>query len=82
MRFYELQSQGLGDYFPDSLSSDIDSLQLYAGIHRKVFGFHRMLCKRFPWVVYYREDANEVVVFRVLDARRDPGKIRAALGGL
>lgn len=31
-RFYESQESGLGDYFLDSLFSDIDSLQLYAGI--------------------------------------------------
>ena len=30
-RFYENQSEGLGDYFLDSLFSDIDSLQIYAG---------------------------------------------------
>ena len=32
-RFYQRQEEGLGDYFLDSLFSDIDSLQLYAGIH-------------------------------------------------
>ena len=34
-RFYERQSFGLGDYFLDSLSSDIDSLRFYGGIHAK-----------------------------------------------
>jgi hypothetical protein len=28
-RFYEKQQEGLGDYFQDSLFSDIDSLQIY-----------------------------------------------------
>ena len=28
--FYEMQEHGLGDYFLDSLFSDIDSLHLYA----------------------------------------------------
>jgi hypothetical protein len=37
-RFYEKQSPGLGSYFLDSLFADIDSLLLYAGIHRVVFG--------------------------------------------
>ncbi len=32
-QFYEMQEPGLGEYFLDSLYSDIDSLQLYAGIH-------------------------------------------------
>lgn len=31
--FYECQSKGLGDYFLDSLISDIESLHLYVGIH-------------------------------------------------
>nr|VFJ91544.1 MAG: hypothetical protein BECKLFY1418B_GA0070995_102620 [Candidatus Kentron sp. LFY] len=32
-RFYERQAEGLGDYFLDSLWSDIHSLRLYGGIH-------------------------------------------------
>jgi len=43
MIFYEKLSEGLGSYFIDTLFSDIDSLQLYGGIHKKYFGFHRML---------------------------------------
>jgi hypothetical protein len=46
--FYENQKEGLGEYFLDSLFSDIESLHLYAGIHQKFFGFYRMLSKRFP----------------------------------
>ena len=62
------------------LFSDIDSLMLYAGIHRQVLGFHRMLSRRSPWAVYYRFDAaGAVVVYRVLDCRQDPGKTRTAL---
>jgi hypothetical protein len=37
-RFYERQSEGVGDYFLDSLFSDIDSLAIYAGIHAMEFG--------------------------------------------
>ena len=40
--FYEEQGEGIGDYFFDSVFSDIDSLALYGGIHRKVNGFHRL----------------------------------------
>ena len=47
--FYESQSGGLGDYFLDSLFSDIDSLQLYVGVHALHFGYHRLLSKRFPF---------------------------------
>jgi plasmid stabilization system protein ParE len=77
--FYERQGEGLGNYFLDSLFSDIDSLALYAGIHRKVFGFHRLLSKRFPCGIYYQFNDNRVMVYRVLDLRQNPRKIRAAL---
>jgi plasmid stabilization system protein ParE len=77
--FYERQGSGLGGYFLDSLFSDIDSLALYAGIHRKIFGFHRLLSKRFPHAVYYLSENERVIVYRVLDLRQDPRKIRAAL---
>jgi len=78
--FYKQQGEGLDGYFSDSLFSDIDSLILYAGIHRKVFGFHRLLSKRFPHAIYYQmETENEVVVYRVLDCRQNPDKTHASL---
>ena len=77
--FYERQDDGLGEYFLDSLFSDIDSLAPYAGIHRKIFGFHRLLSKRFPYGIYYEFNNEDVIVYRALDLRQDPRKIRAAL---
>ena len=77
--FYEDQGEGLGEYFFDSLFSDIDSLVLYAGIHPKVFGYYRLLSKRFPYAVYYTIEDELAVVWRVLDLRRDPDRIRRAL---
>lgn len=78
-RFYDRSAQGIGGYFFDSLFSEIDSLSLFAGIHRVRFGFHRLLAKRFPFAIYYRVINGEAVVFRVLDCRRDPNWIRSAL---
>lgn len=77
--FYDARSPGVGSYFFDSIFSEIDSLVLYAGIHRVHFGFYRLLAKRFPFAVYYRVTSGEAVVFRVLDCRRDPNWIRKAL---
>lgn len=78
-RFYEVQADGLGSYFLDTLYSDIDSLAYFAGIHRIVLGYHRLLSKRFPFAVYYRVSNDEVTVFAVLDCRRNPSWIRAKL---
>lgn len=77
--FYARQSKTVGDYFLDSLFSDIDSLELYAGVHMKVFDFHRLLAKRFPYAVYYIVDGDVCIVFRVLDCRQEPVKTTAAL---
>ncbi len=35
--FYEKQSDGVGEYFLDSLYSDIDSLVINAGVHPTYF---------------------------------------------
>ena len=77
--FYEAQGEGLGSYFLESLFSDIDSLKLYAGIHRKVFGFHRLLSKRFPYAIYYSVESETAFVSGVLDCRRDPAWVRERL---
>ena len=79
--FYEAQGVGLGDYFFNSLSADIDSLQIYAGIHPLVSGQHRLLSKRFPFAVYYEVAGNVARVNAVLDCRRDPVLIEKRLGG-
>jgi hypothetical protein len=78
-RFYESQAGDLGTYFLDTLYSDIDSLAYFAGMHRIVLGYHRLLSKRFPFAVYYRIVDHMVLVFAVLDCRRNPSWIRAKL---
>ena len=78
-RFYEKQEAGLGNYFIDSLFSDIDSLHVYAGIHPIHFGYHRILSKRFPFAIYYKIINRDVSVYAVLDCRRSPAWNRARL---
>jgi len=76
-RFYEKQSEGLGTYFLDTLYSDIDSLAIYGGIHPICFNkYNRSLSKRFPFAIYYRIESNTVLVYAVLDCRRNPAWIR------
>jgi plasmid stabilization system protein ParE len=70
--FYSAQSQGVGEYFWNSLLSDIETLTTYAGIHTKEFGYYRMLSKRFPYSIYYEVEGDTVFVVAVLPERRDP----------
>ncbi len=78
-RFYEDQAPGLGQYFLDSLFGDIDSLLLYAGVHRIIYGSHRCLASRFPYAIYYRIEADVIRVRAVIDCRRNPSWIRQRL---
>ncbi len=79
--FYERRTAGLGSYFLDSIYADIDSLLLYAGIHRVVFGSYRMLASRFPFAIFYRLDKDVVRVRAILDCRRDPTWIKRRATG-
>lgn len=51
--FYDSQEEGVGDYFFDSLISDLECLKFYSEIHSKKCGFYRMFSKRFPFAIYY-----------------------------
>ena len=80
--FYENQTQGLGAYFSDTLYAEMESLQLYAGIHPVRFGFYRLLAHRFPYSVYYKIENGFARVYAVVDNRMNPGRIRHHLSSL
>ena len=77
--FYDQIEAGVGDYFWDSLVADIESLIIYAGIHNKRYGLHRMLAKRFPYAIYYEIENEITYVVPVLPMRRDPAWIERKL---
>lgn len=78
--FYETVEASLGIYFLDSLYSDIDSLRIYGGIHRKAYkNIHRALSKRFPFAIYYTVEWETVRVRSIVDCRRNPSWIRQHL---
>jgi hypothetical protein len=77
--FYDSQGEYLGDYFFNTLFSELDSLALYAGIHPVFQGFHKFLSETFPYAIYYKIIDEVAVVFRVLDCRIDPIKTRRRL---
>ena len=78
--FYERQEAGIGTYFLDTLYSDIDSLRIYGGIHRKAHKIlQRALSKRFPFAIYYTLELETVRVRSIVDCRRNPSWIRQHL---
>lgn len=71
--FYEEQEAGIGDYFATTLRGEIEELRITAGIHRRVHhDYHRVLSRVFPYAIYYTTNQNEIIVWGVIDCRRDP----------
>ncbi len=79
MFFYESQSEGLGNYFLDSIFSDIESLHIYAGIHIVIADYYRLLSKRFPFSIYYKIKNKTIFIYAVLDCRKNPSWIESRL---
>ena len=78
--FYEAQQRGIGSYFLEALSADSESLKLYAGIHPIYFEkYYRLLSKRFPFAVYYQVKSEEILIYAVVDCRRNPAWVREKL---
>ena len=73
--FYDIQEPGVGNYFWDCMISDIESLIIYAGVHRKQIGLYKMLARRFPYALYYDIIEDVAYVVAVLPMRRDPAWI-------
>ncbi len=78
--FYEAREHGIGDHFLACLYSDVESLRIFGGIHRRVYkNLQRSLSNRFPFAIYYTVENNAVVVRAILDCRRNPSWIRSRL---
>lgn len=77
--FYNLQEDGVGEYFWDCLVTDIESLIIYGGIHSKHSGLYRMNSKRFPYIIYYDIIDTAAYVTAVLPMRKNPAWIQKTL---
>jgi hypothetical protein len=78
--FYEARETGAGEYFMSTLKAEIEGLKFSAGIHPlKYRNYHRALSHVFPFAIYYAKTDDEVIVYAVVDCRRDPAWIRRRL---
>lgn len=79
--FYEKQHPALGNYFLDSIYSDIESLIIYSGIHPIKFDiYYCMLSKRFPFAIYYKIKEENILIDAILDCRKNPDDTEKRLG--
>lgn len=80
-QFYSRIQSGVGQYFWDSLLSDIESLIIYAGIHTQESSFYKMLSKRFPYAIYYFIKSDIAYIVAVLPLKRAPVWLKTQLNG-
>ena len=71
---YEQRLAGLGDQFLEGLRDQVDRTQatpgLYGVLHQDV---RSAPMRRFPFVVYHRVDADQILIITVQHGRRSVG---------
>lgn len=70
--FYNSKDLGWGDYFSECIFTEIKALKFRFGLHRKEYGFHRMLFKTFAYAAYYEHVCDVYRIVAVLDMRKNP----------
>ena len=69
--FYESKQTGLGSSFRESLRAEIRSLKIVGGTHSLRHGYHRKVCKTFPFSIFYKMDSDSsLTVMAVFSQKR------------
>jgi plasmid stabilization system protein ParE len=71
--WYERQRVGLGEQFLAEINASFDTIEEFPKIFAAVHGdVRRAIVARFPYAIFYRVEADRVVVLTVLHTARDP----------
>jgi hypothetical protein len=69
--WYEDQLQGLGEEFLDEWESIANHISIHSESYSKKYkSFRQALLKRFPFVVVYEVEGNNIVVYNVINMKR------------
>jgi plasmid stabilization system protein ParE len=72
--FYNLRVPGLGDEFCAAVRDASQKIQTDPlRFPRRKFGTRRLLVRRFPYAVVYREDPSRILIVAVAHGARRPG---------
>jgi hypothetical protein len=77
-RFYDRQSDGLGDKFIESIFGDLDRLECLVGIHSRRGRYFRIFSQKFPYIICY-DRGDAIIVVGVLSCRMLPDSIDSTL---
>jgi toxin ParE1/3/4 len=70
--WYNSRRSGLGDELLNEVGQAVHFLAEYPE-QRPIYynDFRRLMTRRFPYKLFYRVEGDQVVVFRILHAKRD-----------
>ncbi|MEX0648766.1 MAG: type II toxin-antitoxin system RelE/ParE family toxin [Balneolaceae bacterium] len=72
--YYEEQVVGLGDDFIDEVEKVLDVIEQQPSAGTKITDTERrFLLSRFPYGVIYSVEADQIVIFAMMNLRRKPG---------
>jgi toxin ParE1/3/4 len=75
MAWYEKQRRGLGFDFLDCVEVAIKSIVHSPELYRIYYShFRGCLVRRFPFIIFYTIEGDEIIVHSVFDCRQDPQK--------
>jgi toxin ParE1/3/4 len=72
--YYEEQVVGLGDNFVDEVEKVLDVITQQPASGTKITNTERrFLVSRFPYGIIYSVEADQIIIFAVMNLRRKPG---------
>jgi plasmid stabilization system protein ParE len=78
--WYEDRRLGLGEEFLSCVDACIQTICRRPELHAKVYEeYRRALVRRFPYAIFYEYAGEQVVIYAVFHASRDPQKWRSRL---
>ena len=81
-RWYETQRAGLGHELVAEIDATMTRIAQNPSQYRVVYrGARRAIVRRFPYVVFFGIEHEDVVVLCVIHLHRDPGEWKKRVGG-
>jgi plasmid stabilization system protein ParE len=78
--WYEAASPGLGAEFQQAFFDELERIAAAPLMHRALYrDFRRLVMPRFPYLIYFRVEADGVVIYLLIHSARDPVLLRSLL---
>lgn len=70
--YYEAQAEGVGEKFLDALDHAFEMLKINPNLQIRYDDVRCLPLKKFPFMIHYRIENNEVVIYAIINTNLDP----------